>query len=230
MKKVLLYAMVLMGLFTAQVSAQTEKELKKERKELLKESRKALKQKASKDARKQAKQLRKEGWTEGAGSLSLEKQIDQSLLNQVEVNAYGKKSHLMGQSNSIGETIDAARFSAMEMAKVNLVQSMAQEIAGGVEDALGNKQLSAEDAASIMESTGRFRTIVQHKLTGLDPVVSIYRKLPNKNTECRVVLFYPRAEMENVMKQAIREQLLKDGKRTQEEIDCLINGYCKIEQ
>lgn len=230
MKKIIACALIAAGLCAIPMSAQSEKEIRKERKEQVKESKKLLNQKASKDARQQAKEMKKEGWTVGAGSLPLEKQIDRTMLRQMEEDAHGKSLYIMGEANSIGETIDASRFSAMEMSKINLVQRMQQDIAGGIEDALGNQQLSADDAASVMKTVGQFRTIVEHKLSGLEPMLSIYRRLPNKNVESRVVVFYSRAAMMNELKQALREELLKDGKRTQKDVDCIINGVCEIEQ
>ena len=57
-------------------SAQSSKEIMKERKELHKASKKELNEKASKDARKEAKKLSKEGWKTAPGALPLEKQLD----------------------------------------------------------------------------------------------------------------------------------------------------------
>ncbi len=230
MKRLTICVILALGVCAFQLSAQSEKEIRKDRKEQVKLSKKLLNEKASKDARKQAKELKKEGWTVGAGSLSLEKQIDRSMLRQMEQDAYGKSLYLIGEANSVGETIDAARFSAMEIAKVNLVQRMEQEIAGGIEDALANSQISADDAASAMKTVGSFRTIIQHKISGLEPLVSIYRSLINRNYESRVVLSYPRAEMIKAMKQSLRDELLKDGKRTLEDVDCIVNGICKISE
>lgn len=229
MKKIIVCALIAIGLCALPMQAQTEKDIRKERKEQINEAKKNLNHKASKAARKQAKELKKEGWTVGAGSLPMEKQLDRSIMGQMEEDAYGKPVNLLGEANSIGESIDAARFAAMEIAKVNLLQQMQQEIAGGIETTGGDQQLSADDAASVMKAVGSFRSIMEHKLTGLRPVVSLYRKLPNKNTECRVVLLYPRTEMEKVLKQALRDELLKDGKRTQKDVDCIINGVCEIE-
>lgn len=228
MKKVIICLMLTISLCAIQASAQTEKEIRKDRKEQVKQSKKKLKEKATKDARKQAKELKKEGWKVGAGSLPLEKQIDNSMLRQMEEDAYGNPLYIFAEANSIGENIDAARFAAMEMAKVNLVQQFTSEMAGVIETTMGNEQLAKGEAVSNSRNVGAIRTILEHKISGLKPVVSIYRTLPNQNTECRVVVLYSRENMVNEFKQALREKLKEDGKHSLEQIECLIDGVCPI--
>ena len=59
---------------SANMSAQTTKDVRKERQEMRKASKSELNDKASKAARKDAKKLTKEGWITAPGALPLEKQ------------------------------------------------------------------------------------------------------------------------------------------------------------
>ena len=68
---------------TANVSAQTAKDIRKERQEIRKASKSELNEKATKTARKDAKKLKKEGWITVPGALPLEKQLDKSYMVHV---------------------------------------------------------------------------------------------------------------------------------------------------
>jgi len=105
---------------TEVVTAQTTKELAKERKTLLKMSKSQLTAKASKDARKNAKKLTKEGWTVAPGALPLEKQLDKSYMMQYEFDENQFPKYIMGEAMAIAENYDAAKMQALELAKQNL--------------------------------------------------------------------------------------------------------------
>lgn len=69
---------------SANMTAQTTKDVRKERQEMRKASKSELNEKASKAARKDAKKLTKEGWITAPGALPLEKQLDKSYMMQME--------------------------------------------------------------------------------------------------------------------------------------------------
>ena len=69
---------------SANMTAQTTKDVRKERQEMRKASKSELNEKASKAARKDAKKLTKEGWLTAPGALPLEKQLDKSYMMQME--------------------------------------------------------------------------------------------------------------------------------------------------
>ena len=107
MRKVMIALMALM-MGTATVSAQTTREIVKERKVLAKASKSELEKKASKTARKEAKKLKREGWQVAPGALPLEKQLDKSYMMQYEYDEDLFPKYLMGEAMSIGENYDAA--------------------------------------------------------------------------------------------------------------------------
>lgn len=119
MKKSFICAFALLCL-TANISAQSNKDILKERKEVRKASKSELNEKATKAARKDAKRLTKEGWITAPGALPLEKQLDKSYLMQMEYDNDMYPKYLMGEAMSIGENYDAAKMQALELAKQNL--------------------------------------------------------------------------------------------------------------
>lgn len=227
MKKILCAIMVAMMMGGSEgIMADTTKDAVKNVKQQNELTRKLASQKASKDAKKQAKELKKEGWKVSAGSPPLEKQIDRSILMTCEIDATGNPAWLVGEAQSIGENLDGARFQALELAKLHIIQQMEQEITIGVDNALANQQLSGNEAATVTKSTGNTRSRLQQKLSSVRPTVLIYRKLNNGNSEVLVRVFCSSAEMRSQAKQALRDELLKESKELANKVDCIINGYC----
>lgn len=187
--------------------AQSNAGLQKERKELRKSSRKELNEKASKDARKEAKRLKKEGWTSAPGALPLEKQLDKSYLMQMEYDDDMFPMYIMGEAMSIGENYDAAKMQAIELAKQNLAGQIQTEITAIVENSIANKQLSAEQAASLTKSVQVGKNLISQSLGRTITVVEAYRTLPNKNKEVLVRLGYNARMAKAAAKRAIYDEL-----------------------
>ena len=141
MKKILICAIALFCLTTS-TTAQTAKEVQKQRKEIYKMSKEELNQKATKDARKAAKEYKKEGWKAAPGALPLEKQLDRLYLMRMEVDADMYPKYLTGEAMSIAESYDAAKIQAMELARLNLAGQLQSEVTALVENSVGNQQMS----------------------------------------------------------------------------------------
>ncbi len=219
MKKILLATLVLGLVAIAPAQAQLTKEQQKQRNEQVKQQRKALDQKASKDARKEAKRLKKEGWTTTPGSLSLEKQIDRSMLMQMETDQSGYPLYIMGEAMSIGENFDAAKMQALELAKQNLAGQVQTEITAIVENTVANKQLTAEQAASITESVLASKNLISQSLGRVIPVVEVYRELSNKNKEVLVRISYNHNMAMEAAKKIVRKDLEEKGDELHGQLD-----------
>ena len=122
---------------TTSTTAQTAKEVQKQRKEIYKMSKEELNQKATKDARKAAKEYKKEGWKAAPGALPLEKQLDRLYLMRMEVDADMYPKYLTGEAMSIAESYDAAKIQAMELARLNLAGQLQSEVTALVENSVG---------------------------------------------------------------------------------------------
>ncbi len=227
MKKILLATMVmLLAVGTMESYAQSTKEYKskyKARKELMKMDKDFNNEKASKDAKKMAKTMKKEGWLVAPGGMPLEKQIDRSMLfqNQTEDDLLTPK-YVWGDATSTAENYDAGKMQALEIARVNLVSSIESQMTQIIDHNRDNKQLKANDAASVISSLGKAKTIVSQKLGQTIPVIEVYRKLKNGNIEVRVQTFYSMDMAREIAKEAIREKLLEEGKQLDQELDQLI--------
>lgn len=219
MKKLLLSVLVF-GLFgAAPMEAQLTKDQQKQRKEQVSQQRKALNAKASKDARKDAKKLKKEGWQTTPGTLTLEKQLDRSMMMQMEVDETGYPLYVMGEAMSIGENYDAAKMQALELAKQNLAGQIQTEIAALVESSVANKQLSDEQAASVTESVLASKNLISQSLGRVIPVVEVYRVLSNKNKEVLVRIAYNHNMAIEAAKKVVRKDLENKGDKLHDQLD-----------
>ncbi len=212
---------MLAGLFTA-ASAQISKEQIKERREMAKASKAELNEKASKTSRKEAKKLEKEGWQSAPGALPLVKQLDRSYMMQMEYDEDMYPKYLMGEAISIAENYDAAKMQALELAKQNLAGQIQTEITALVENTVSNKQLAAEQAASVTQSIMAAKNLISQSIGRTITVMELYRVKPNKNKEVLVRIAYNGNMAKAAAKKAVYEQLEEKGDGLHQKLDELL--------
>ena len=222
MKKLVL-SFVLCLLAETNVSyAQITKEQIKERQEAKKASKKELNEKASKAARKEAKKLKKEGWTNAPGALPVDKQLDKSYMMQMEYDEDLFPKYMMGEGMSIGQNYDAAKMQAVELAKQNLAGQIQTEVTALIENTVANKQLSAEEAESVVQSILAGKNLISQSIGRTITVVEVYRTLQNKNKEVLVRIAYNSSMAKAAAKRAAQKELEKKGEDLQKKLDDLL--------
>lgn len=217
----LVLTLVLVMTFTVSF-AQLTKEQIKERKEIKKASKAELGEKATKTARKAAKRLAKEGWTTTPGALPLEKQLDKSYLMQMEYDENMFPKYLMGEAMSIGENYDAARLQAMELAKQSLAGQIQTEVTALIENTVSNKQLAAEEAASVTQTISAAKNLISQSIGRVLTVVEMYRVLGNKNKEVSLRIAYNAEMAKQAAKKAVRQELENKGDDLHKKLDELL--------
>lgn len=222
MRKVMIALMALFVMGTATTSAQTTREIVKERKVLAKASKSELEKKASKTARKEAKKYRKQGWQVVPGALPLEKQLDKSYMMQYEYDEDLFPKYLMGEAMSIGEHYDAAKMQALELAKQNLAGQIQTEVTALIKGTVTNEQLSAEEAASITEVLMVSENLISQSIGRTITVVELYRTLKNKNKEVLVRIAYNGDMAKESAKKIVREELRRKGDKLHDKLDELL--------
>ena len=222
MRKVMIALMALFVMGTATTSAQTTREIVKERKVLAKASKSELEKKASKTARKEAKKYRKQGWQVVPGALPLEKQLDKSYMMQYEYDEDLFPKYLMGEAMSIGEHYDAAKMQALELAKQNLAGQIQTEVTALIKGTVTNEQLSAEEAASITEVLMVSENLISQSIGRTITVVELYRTLKNKNKEVLVRKAYNGDMAKESAKKIVREELRRKGDKLHDKLDELL--------
>ena len=222
MKKILLLLVSCLLLGNMATYAQLTKEQIKERKELMKFSKAQLNEKATKDARKEAKKLEKEGWVVAPGALPLVKQLDRAYLMQMEWDENMFPKYIIGDAMSIGENYDAAKMQATELAMQNVAAKIQSEIVTLIESKVGNKQLEADEAASVTQSVMGAKNFIAQNLGQTTPMMECYRTLKNKNKEVRIQVGYNSEMAKAAAKKAIRDDLEKLGDDIQKKLDATL--------
>ena len=221
MKKLFVCAFAFLCL-TANMTAQTAKDIRKERQELRKASKSELNAKASKDAKKEAKKLTKEGWITAPGALPLEKQLDKSYMMQTEYDEDMYPKYLMGEAMSIGENYDAAKMQALELAKQNLAGLIQTEVTALVENSVANKQLGAEEAASLTQSIMGAKNLISQSIGRTIIVMECYRVKSNKNKEVLVRIAYNGAMAKAAAKRAVQDELKDKSEERHKKLDKIL--------
>ena len=219
MKKLFVLAMTMVMAFVGAASAQTQKEIRKERRQVEKMTTKELNSKATKAARKEAKRLKKQGWIVSPGALPMDKQLDRVYLMQYEYDENLYPKYIMAEAMSIGENYDGAKTQALELAKQNLAGQVQTEITALIENTIANKQLAANEAASITETVLASKNLISQALGRVMPVMECYRILKNGNKEVLVRLAYNSDMAREAAKNVVRKELENKGEKLHEQLD-----------
>ena len=218
MKKVLFIAVAMLIACSASF-AQDAKEIMKERQAVAKLAKKELASKVDKVVKKEAKRLAKEGWTVTPGALPLAKQLERSYTMEFEYDDTLFPKYIMANAQSIGENYDAAKTAATSLAITNLAGQIQTEVTALVENTVANKQLAAEDAASISETVMSSKNLISQSIGRVITVVECYRVLDNKNREVMVRIAYKGEMAKEAAKKAIRNELEKKGEKLHQQLD-----------
>ena len=224
MKKVVLFlAVALLAGCSPKGGDSASSQINKERAEITKYSRSQLNEKATKSARQEAKRLLKEGWQVAPGDLPLDRQLDRSYLMQYEYGEDMYPKYIMAEAKSIGENYDAAKRQALALATENLAAQIQTNVAVLVENSVANKQLSAEQAASVTKTISTSKDLIQQNIGRTLPVVAVYRILQNKNNEVLVRLAYNSDMAKNAVKKVVRENLEEECKANGQKLEDVLN-------
>ena len=166
-----------------------------------------LSEKVSKPAKKEAKRLKKEGWKVFTGALPLEYQLDHAY--QIQNNKL--QEYVIGNAQSVGQFIDAAKLQASEMAKADLVGNISVEITRLVSATVDQSQTARDQAASAIQVVEKSKSLVVQKIGTPIPLVEMYRELKNGNVEVLIRIAYDKKMGETTAKDVIRPELKKLG-------------------
>lgn len=189
-----------------------------------KEMKKELKNKAIKEARKEAKKLKKEGWKTMPGELPMEKMIENAWMKKLSEDDNGNARYITSDGNGVAQTKTVAEAQAMEFAKLQLAGTIETKIASIIDGNIANEQLSTEDAASVTQIVQSSKNIIAQELGYVNPAFKLYREVGNKNVEVQVRLYYETKQSLTIAKKAIRRDLREKLKKTDEEVDKLLQG------
>ena len=226
MKKITAFLTLLVFTLSLQIgSAQTAKDVKEQNKakdeknDALKSN---IKEKASRSARREAKGYIRKGYLVPAGALPLDKQLEYAWMKQYETDANGFPTWIVSNANSTGENYEAAKFQAMNLAKVELAGLISTNVAGFAENSVANQDLSKDEAASVVKTIDASKNMIAQELGRVLPVVEIYRDLSNKNVEVQLRICYNTAMANETAKKVIRKKLEDETTIAHEKLEKLM--------
>ena len=218
MKKVLFVVLVILLACSAGFS-QDANAIRQERQAIKKMVKAELTAKVDKTTKKEAKRLKKEGWVVTPGALPLEKQLERSYAMEYAYDENMFPKYIIANAQSIAENYDAAKTAAVALAITNLAGQIQTEVSALIENTVANKQLAAEDAASITETVMASKNLISQSIGRTLTVVECYRVLNNKNREVMVRIAYSGDMAKQAAKKAVREELAQKGEKLHSQLD-----------
>jgi hypothetical protein len=200
---------------------------KKEKREMardIKASNKDLYKKSDKDVRKEARKLEKEGWK--SLDLPIEKQLERTWERQWQTDAAGYDKYITKTVQAVGPSFNAALRMAENMAKLGIASDMGMLVQSMATLAVGNKEISPKQAASVNQSVEKVKLIVNEKLGRVITSTTLYKE-NRKVYTVRVTVLYSQEAALQAASQAAAEALKDDMKVNDAEFDALF-GYDKL--
>ena len=172
-----------------------------------------------KNAKKEAKRLTKEGWEPSAGAQPLENQLLKSYNMRDETDDMGYPKYIIAEAQSVGQSYDAAKMQALELAKQNLAGQIQTEITSLVESSVSNNQLGGDEAASVVKTISASKNLISQSLGRVVPVMEYYRTLSNGNKEVVVSIAYNTDQAKAAAKRAVQNELQDETGNLHKKLD-----------
>lgn len=206
----------------ATLFAQSYEDIRREREVIRKMSKSELNEKASKEAKKEAKRLNKEGWLAAPGALPIERQLDRSYMMQMEYDEDMFPKYIMGEAMSLGSNYDAAKLQATAIAKQNIAEKIQSEVAALITTEAANEQISEDEVNSFVKTVNASKQIISQNIGRVVDVIEIYRIVPGKKKEVRIMIAYNSEMAKRAAKKAIIESLKDESSQLQEKLDQML--------
>jgi hypothetical protein len=187
-----------------------------------KQAREEVNRKVSKVAKQQAKDMKKQGWITSPGDMPLENQFDEEFVMRHEKDENHELKYVFGDGQSRGENYDAAKMQALTLASQNLAGNIQKEVTAIIDNNVANKQTNKEGVESVTKSIAAGKQFISNSLKRTIPVVECYRDLGGGNVEVRVVIAYSFAQAKEITKEAVREDLEKQGDDLQKQLEKIL--------
>ncbi|MBW6537530.1 MAG: hypothetical protein K0B11_21155 [Mariniphaga sp.] len=184
--------------------------------------RKTLKMRPPREVRREARDYEKDGYNVAIGAPTLQRQLANAWMKEVETEENGFPKYIVATGNSVGETQIAAKLQATEAAKLELAGTIATNVAALIENNIANSQLNTEDAASVTKTVAASKNIIAQELGRVLPLVELYRNI-GKNKEANVRIAYNSEMAMELAKKVIRKSLEEETQILQKKLEMLMN-------
>jgi hypothetical protein len=186
-----------------------------------KEIRKALNTKTPREVKKQAKDYEKDGYYQAVGGMSIERQLTNAWMKEIETDEKGYPKYIVATGSSVGETQIAAKLQATEAAKLDLAGTIANSVAALIENNIANSQLNTGEAASVTKTVAASKNMIAQELGMVIPLVEMYKDI-SKNREANVRIAYNSEMAMEMAKRVVRKSLEEETEILQDKLEKLM--------
>jgi len=186
-----------------------------------KEIRKALNTKPPREVKKQAKDYEKDGYYQAVGGMSIERQLTNAWMKEIETDEKGYPKYIVATGSSVGETQIAAKLQATEAAKLDLAGTIANSVAALIENNIANSQLNTGEAASVTKTVAASKNMIAQELGMVIPLVEMYKDI-SKNREANVRIAYNSEMAMEMAKRVVRKSLEEETEILQDKLEKLM--------
>lgn len=179
--------------------------------------------KIEKDAKKKAKEYEKENWMTLPGALPIVRQLEESYKMAYSRDHNGENEFILRDAFAVGQSYDAAKMQAIQVAKTHIADALESEVAGIIENSVNNQILGADEAASIEKTLTSSKSKLAQQLGRVVTVVELYRRLPNKNYEVMVRLAYSERQAREIAKRVVMDSMENESKELHDRLNELVN-------
>ena len=179
-------------------------------------------QRVSRDVKKQAKITLKDGWKTYPSDLPIPQQLNNSFNKRGEIDETGNPKLMVGRGRSVAQTMAAAEFQALELAKNEIVKQMEANINIVINGELSNNQINKNDAASITKQVSLSTNTISKKLGRTINLVKMYKE--NLETyEVDITIGYDTKTAKTIMIDEIKASLGAEADKLRTTFESFLN-------
>lgn len=162
--------------------------------------------KERKHVRDESRRLKRDGWMPFHGKLPIDRQLDRFYMMSYEIDSNKQSKFMFAESWATNQFYDAAKQSAIEFAKNELIDRLYTEITQDLKAQVMAKSLSEEQIQRMWGILEKSKAMFSQRLSSFEPVVELYQKNKNGIVEVMVRYAYNREKAKQEVIKYIEEK------------------------
>lgn len=128
----------------------------------------------------------------------------------------------MGEAMSVSNNYDAAKIQATTLAKQNIAEKIQSEVAALITSEGANEQISEDEINSFVKTVYASKQLISQNIGRVIDVIEIYRIVPGKKKEVRIMIAYNSDMAKRAAKKTIIENLKDESATLKDSLDKLL--------
>ncbi len=130
--------------------------------------------------------------------------------------------YIMGEAMSVSNNYDAAKIQATTLAKQNIAEKIQSEVAALITSEGANEQISEDEINSFVKTVYASKQLISQNIGRVIDVIEIYRIVPGKKKEVRIMIAYNSDMAKRAAKKTIIENLKDESATLKDSLDKLL--------